>query len=110
MTKAEKEMAETLKWVVKECKNDAICTQINKIKKEFLGKRALGTPESAMWVLSMWLMQKSRKVVPLTTSMKDECVSLLKPQSQLAQLHDDDEDDDDDEDFFATSLIDIGHW
>ena len=34
------------------------------------------------------------------TSMKDECVSLLKPQSQLAQLHDDDED------VFATSLID----
>ena len=32
--------------------------------------------------------------------MKDECVSLLKPQSQLAQLHDDDEDD------FSTSLID----
>ena len=52
-----------------------------------------------MWVLSMWLMQKSRKVVPLTTSMKDECVSLPKPQSQLAQLHDDDED------VFATSLI-----
>ena len=60
----------------------------------------MGAPESAMWVLSMWLMQKSRKVVTLTTSMKDECVSLLKPQSQLAQLHDDDED------VFATSLID----
>ena len=52
-----------------------------------------------MWVLSMWLMQKSRKVVPLTTSMKDERVSLPKPQSQLAQLHDDGED------VFATSLI-----
>ena len=35
----------------------------------------------------------------MTTSMKDECVSLPKPQSQLAQLHDDDED------VFATSLI-----
>ena len=34
------------------------------------------------------------------TSMKDEHVSLPKPQSQLAQLHDDDED------VFATSLID----
>ena len=34
------------------------------------------------------------------TSMKDERVSLPKPQSQLAQLHDDDED------VFATSLID----
>ena len=33
------------------------------------------------------------------TSMKDECVSLPKPQSHLAQLHDD-------EDVFATSLID----
>ena len=33
------------------------------------------------------------------TTMKDEHLSLLKPQSQLAQLHDDD-------DVFATSLID----
>ena len=32
--------------------------------------------------------------------MKEECVSQLKPQSQLAQLHGDDED------VFATSLID----
>ena len=47
----------------------------------------------------MWLMKKSRKVVPVTTSMKDECVSLPKQQSQLAQLHDD-------EDIYATSLID----
>ena len=92
-------MDETLKRVAKECQNDAIHTQMNKIKKEFLGKWVLGTPESAMWVLSMWLLQKRRKVVPLTTSMKDEHVSLPKPQSQLAQLHDDDED------VFATNLI-----
>ena len=45
-------------------------------------------------------MKKSRKVVPVTTSMKDECVSLTKPQSQLAQLHGDEED------VFTTSLID----
>ena len=45
-------------------------------------------------------MKESRKVVPVMTSMKDECVSLPKPQSQLAQLHDDDDD------VFATSLID----
>ena len=32
--------------------------------------------------------------------MKDECVSLPKPKSQLTQLHDDEED------VFATSLID----
>ena len=55
----------------------------------------------------MWLMKKSRKVVPVMTSMKHECVSLPKPQSQLAQLHDDDDDDDDDDEgVFATSLID----
>ena len=42
---------------------------------------------------------EKQEVVPLTTIMKHECVSLLKPQSQLAQLHDDDED------VFATSLI-----
>ena len=83
-----------------ECQNDSIQTQMNKIKKEFLAKQVLGTPESAMQVLSMWLMKKSRKVVPVTTSMKDEHVNEPKSQSQLAQLHDDDED------VFATSLID----
>ena len=44
--------------------------------------------------------EKSRKVVSVSTSMKDECVSLPKPKSQLIQLHDDDED------VFATSVID----
>ena len=48
----------------------------------------------------MWLMKKSRKVVSVSTSMKDEHVSLPKLKSQLAQLHDDDED------VFATSVID----
>ena len=73
---------------------------MNKIKKEFLGKRVLGAPESAMQALSMWLMKKSRKIVPVTTNMKDEHMSVPKPQSQLAQLHDDEED------VFATGLID----
>ena len=44
--------------------------------------------------------EENRKVVPVMTSMKDECVSLLKPQSQQAQLHGDDGN------VFATSLID----
>ena len=48
----------------------------------------------------MWLKKKNRKVVSVNTSMKDECVSLPKPKSQLTQLHDDDEDG------FTTSLID----
>ena len=42
MTKGEKGMdnifSKTLKRVAKECQNDAIWTQMNKIKKEFLGK------------------------------------------------------------------------
>ena len=100
MSKGEKGMGKTLKRVAKECWNDAIWTQMNKIKKEFLAKWVLGAPESAMWVLSMWLMKKSRKVVSVSTSMKDEHVSLPKSKSQLAELHDDDED------VFATSLID----
>ena len=100
VTKGEKGMGKTLTRVAKECKNDAIWTQMNNIKKEFLGKQVLGAPESAMWVLSMWLIKKNRKVVSVSTGMKDECVSLPKPKSQLTQLHDDDEV------VFATSLID----
>ena len=38
MTKGEKAMGEMLKRVTKECYNDDIHTQMNKIKKEFLGK------------------------------------------------------------------------
>ena len=44
--------------------------------------------------------EKSRKVVSVSTHMKDEHVSLPKPKSQLSQLHDDNED------VFATSVID----
>ena len=47
----------------------------------------------------MWLMKKKRKVVSVSTSMKDEHVSLPKPKSQLEQLHDEEED------VFATSVI-----
>ena len=56
MTKVEKTMGETLKRVTKECCYDDIHTQMNKIKKEFLGRRVLEPPESAMCALSMWLM------------------------------------------------------
>ena len=38
MMKGERGMGETLKRVAKECQNDAIQTQMNKIKKEFLGE------------------------------------------------------------------------
>ena len=90
-------MGEKLKKVAKECQNDDIQTLMNKMKKEFLGKRVVGAPESAMWVLSMWLMKKSRTSV--NTNMKDECVSLPKTWQQLPQM-------DDDENVFATSIID----
>ena len=59
-----------------------------KIKKEFHGKCVLGAPESSIQVLSMWLIKKSRKVVSVSTSIKDECVSIPKSKSQLAQLPD----------------------
>ena len=100
MTKGEKAMGETLKRVAKECKDDDIRTQMNKIKKEFLGKRVVGLPESVMHVLSMWFMQKSHKVVHVNTNMKADYVSLPKPRYKLCDL------DDDDEDVFATSIID----
>ena len=100
MTKGEKAMGETLKRVARECRNDDVRTQMNKIKNEFLGKRVLGTPESAMRIMSMWLMKKSRKVQNVNTNMKDERVSLPKSRAQLAQM------DDDDDNVFATSLID----
>ena len=56
ITKGEKGMGETMKRVAKECWNDSIQTQMNKIKKEFLGKQVLGASESPMQVLSMWLI------------------------------------------------------
>ena len=70
------------------------------IKNEFLGKRSFGGPESAMRVLSLWLMKKSRKVTNVNTDMQEERVSLPKSQTQLAQM------DDDDDDVFATSIVD----
>ena len=73
---------------------------MNKIKKEFIGKRVVEAPESVMMVLSMWLMKKSRKVTSVNTNMKDQNVSQPKTQQQLAQM------DDDDENVFATSTID----
>ena len=100
VTKGEKAMGETLKNVAKECRNDDIHTQMNKIRKEFVGKRVFASPESAMRILSMWLMKKSRKVTSVNTDTAEQCVRLPKSQSQLAQM------DDDDDDVFATSLID----
>ena len=64
-----KQWGEALKRVAKECQNDDIPTQVNKIKKEFVGKRVVGAPKSAAQVLSMWLMKKSRKVTSVNTNM-----------------------------------------
>ena len=72
MTKGEKAMGKTLKRVSKECRNDDMRTQMNKIKKDFLGKRVIGAPELCMRVLSLWLMKKSRKVIYVNSNMKHE--------------------------------------
>ena len=53
MMKSEKARGEALKRVAKECQNDDIQIQMNKIKKEFLGKTVVQAPKSAMQVLSM---------------------------------------------------------
>ena len=100
MTKGEKVMGETLNRVVKECKDDDIQTQMKKIKKEFLGKRAFGCLESVMRILLMWLMKKSRKVVRVNSEMKENRVSLPKTPQQLSKM------DNDDTNVFATSIID----
>ena len=65
-------MGETLKNLANECRNGDICTQMNKIRKEFLGKRVFGAPESVMRILSMWLMKKSRKVTPVNTDAPEQ--------------------------------------
>ena len=62
ITKGEKGMGETLRRVAKECQNDAMQTQMNKFKKEFLGKCILRAPKSAMQVLSMCLMKKAERL------------------------------------------------
>ena len=100
MMKGEKVMGETLKRVAKECRDDDIQTQMKKIKKEFLGKRAFGCLESVMRILLMWLMKKSRKVITVNCEMKENRVSLPKTQEQLSKM------DDDDTNVFATSIID----
>ena len=76
-------MGETLKRVAKECKNDDVRTQMNKIEKDFSGKCVIGAPESCMRVLSLWLMKKSRKVIYVNSNMKHERVSLPKTKAQL---------------------------
>ena len=93
MTKGEKAMGETLKRVSKECRNDDMRTQMNKIKKEVLGKHVIGAPESCMRVLFLWLMKKSRKVIYVNSNMKHERVSLPKTRAQLEKMHPDDDDD-----------------
>ena len=72
-------------------------------KERIHRENVVGAPKSAMRVLSMWLMKKSRKVTSVNTNMKDEHVSQPKTQQKLAQM---DDDDDDDDDVFATSIID----
>ena len=50
------------------------------IERILKAKELLELPKSVMWVLSMWLMKKSRKVTSVNTNMKHEHVSLPETQ------------------------------
>ena len=65
MTKGEKGMGETLKRVAKECWNDAIQTQMNKIKKEFLSK----------WILRDTRISNASVVNVVNEEKQEGCIS-----------------------------------
>ena len=63
MMKSEKAVGEVLKRVSKECRSELynnfiIATQLMKIGNTFAGNRVVGVPESAMRILSIWLIKK----------------------------------------------------
>ena len=100
MMKSEKAMGEILKRIGKECRHEDIATQLKKIGAAFLGNRVVGMPESVMRLNSMWLIKKSRKVIYVNGSMKEDRVSLPKIGKDLELMADDDED------IFMTSIHD----
>ena len=100
MMKSEKAMGEILKGVAKECHTEPIATQMKKLGKAFVGKRVVGAQESAMRILSMWLIKKSRKVIFVNASTKSDRVSLPKSKKIIDQMEADDED------IYTTSIHD----
>ena len=100
MTKGEKGMGKTLKRVAEECRNDAVRTQMNKIKDRIPCQASIGGTGISNASVTKVAYEENQEVLSVNTSMKDEHVSLPKSKSQLAHLHDDHED------VFATSIID----
>ena len=100
MMKSEKAMGEVLKSVARECHSDPIDQQLKKIGKAFVGHRVVSAPEAAMWILSMWLMKKSRKVIFVDSNVHDDRISLPKNNKTLGDM------DEDEENVYMTSIHD----
>ena len=73
MTKGEKGMGETLKRVAKECQNDAIQTQMNKIRKEFPWQMSIRSTRISNVSIVNVANEKSRKVVSVSTHSEYCC-------------------------------------
>ena len=97
MMKAEKGMEELLKRICKEVHEQEIKDQLRVIGLAFLSSHEVSAQEGAMKILSVPLIQKSRKVVFVSSASKDNCVSMPKSSLQL---------EDHDEDIFATTIHD----
>ena len=98
--KSEKEIGEFLQNVSRETQNESVKFQMKQIGKEFINKRVVGSPEAAMRVLSLPLIEKTRKVIFVNSNQQDQRVVLPKAQSVLQTMEDDDED------VFATTIQD----
>ena len=84
-------MGEVLKSVAQECHYEPTEQQLKKIGKAFVGHRIVGAPEAAMRMLLMWLMKKSRKVMFVSSNVRDDCVSLPKSDKMLNELEEEED-------------------
>lgn len=98
--KAEKGMSNILKTAAKEFKDKGVEEQMKKVVSAFANKRELGIHEAIYRVTSQWLFKKTRLVIFVNNSPKDERARMPKPFDALQQMEDDDED------IFMTSLHD----
>ena len=98
MMKAEKGMGDLLKRICKEVHSAEIRTQLKTVGRAFLDTRELCGQESGMRILSMPLIEKSRKAVFIDTTPK--AMRIVSPKFNLSQL------DPDEEDIFATQIHD----
>lgn len=96
--KTEKGMGD-LKNVAKESAKDDIKTQLTKAGSVFLTHREVTAQEAVYRALSMPLRQARRNVIFINTNCPSERVSILLPQSKLA------EKEDEDDDIYASNVI-----